>query len=183
MRLMASGRLVTLRAYTAAHIDPFYAAVLESIPEVGRYETWCRPGYTLADAAGYVNWCRDSWTQGTAYYFAVEDRDTGEFLGSCGFSDILANHRRAGLGYWMRTPSTGRGYATDATRAVLRLGIEDLGLERVELEIAIDNAASRRVAEKVGCTYEATLRRRLILPSGPTDTALYVWLAGESPAP
>ena len=183
MRLMASGRLVTVRAYMAAHIDPLYAAVLESIPEVGRYETWCRPGYTRTDAAAYVNWWRDAWTAGTAYYFAIEQRDTGEFLGSCGLSDILADHRRAGLGYWMRTLYTGRGYATDAVRTVLRLGIEDLGLARVELEIAVDNAASRRVAEKVGCTCEAILRRRLILPSGPTDTAMYVWLSGECPQP
>ena len=181
MRLMASGRLVTVRAYTAAHIDPLYAAVCESIPEVGRYETWCHSGYKPADAATYVNWWRDAWTAGTAYYFAVERRDTGEFVGSCGLSEILRAHRRAGLGYWIRTSCTGRGYATDAARTVLRLGVEDLGLERVELEIAVDNAASRRVAEKVGCTYEAVLRRRLILPAGPTDMAMYAWLSGENP--
>ena len=150
MRVLASGRLVTLRAYRAEHIDLLYAAVLESIPEVGRYETWCRPGYTREDAAGYVNWWRDAWTQDTAYYFAVEQRDTGEFLGSCGLNEILRDHKRGGVGYWIRSTCTGRGYATDAVRTVLRLGMEDVGLERMELEIAVDNAASRRVAEKEG---------------------------------
>jgi RimJ/RimL family protein N-acetyltransferase len=182
MRVLASGRLVTLRAYRAEHIDPLFAAVSESIPEVGRYETWCRLGYTRTDAASYVNWWRDAWTRDTAYYFAVEHPDTGEFLGSCGLSDILRDHKRAGIGYWIRSTCTGRGYATDAVRTVLRLGKEDLGLERMELEIAVDNAASRRVAEKAGCLFEAVLRRRLILPGGPTHTAIYAWLAEESPA-
>jgi RimJ/RimL family protein N-acetyltransferase len=183
MRVLAAGRLVTLRAYSPAHIDPLYAAVCESIAEVGRYETWCRPGYSREDAAAYVNWWRDAWARDTAYYFAVEHRDTGEFLGSCGLSDILRDHKRGGVGYWIRSGYTGRGYATDAVRTILRLGFEDLGLERMELEIAVDNAASRRVAEKVGCIYEGILRRRLILPAGPTDTAIYAWLHGECPAP
>jgi len=162
-----------VRAYRPGHIDLLYAAVTESIPELARYETWCHPGYTRDEAAEYVKWWMEAREKDKAYYFAVEERETGEFLGSCGLSGLVMDHKRGGLGFWIRSSRTGRGHATDAARAVSRLGFEDLGLERIEVEIAVDNAASRRVAEKLECKFEGVLSRRLILPAGPTDTAMY----------
>lgn len=173
MRTEASGGAVTVRAYESAHTDALFAAVTESIEELSRYETWCHPGYTLEEAGEYVDWWRESWASGRAYYFAVEEIGTGEFVGSCGLSDLIREHKRAGLGFWIRSARTGNGFATDAARLVSRLAFEDLGLERVELEIAVDNAASRRVADKLGCKFEGVLRKRLVLPTGPTDTAMY----------
>lgn len=173
MREMISGELVVARAYQEEHIDPLFTAVSESIPELARYETWCHPGYTREEAAHYVAWWRKAWPEESAFYFAVEEQGTGHFLGSCGLSDLCMEHRRAALGFWIRSTRTGKGYATDAARAVMRLGFEELGLARIELEIAVDNGASRRVAEKLGCTMEGVLRQRLILPAGPTDTAIY----------
>ncbi|MBN1321751.1 MAG: GNAT family N-acetyltransferase [Thermoleophilia bacterium] len=176
MRETASGSLVTVRAYRPEDVDRMFAAAAESVAELAPYETWCHPGYSRDDAAGYVGWCVDNWPPAKAFYFAVEDTATGEFLGSCGLSDLLVEHRRAGLGFWIRSSRTGRGFATQAAQLVGRLAFQDLGLERLELEIAVDNAASRRVAEKLGCRFEGVLHRRLVLPAGPTDTAMYCWL-------
>ncbi|MCB0042546.1 MAG: GNAT family N-acetyltransferase [Caldilineaceae bacterium] len=173
MRAVAEGELVTVRAYAEADIDPLLAAVAVSIAEIARYETWCHPGFMREDAASYVNWWRRAWADGQAYYFAVEELATGDFLGSCGLSGLLRDHRRAGLGYWIRSDRTGRGFATDAARTVMHFGFTELGLNRVELECAVDNVASRRVAEKLGAVQEGILRSRLILPAGATDTAMY----------
>ncbi len=61
-----------------------------------------------------------------------------------------------------RTGQTGQGIATAAVRLIARFGFEDLGLLRLlELLIAADNLASRRVAEKVGATFEG------VVPAGP----------------
>lgn len=173
MREVMSGQLVTARAYREEHINALFEAVSESIPEVAQYETWCHPGFTRDEAAEYVNWWRRMWAEEQAYYFAVEEQATGAFLGSCGLSDLCKEHRRAGLGFWMRSSATDRGYATDAARAVLSFGFEDLGLARVEIEVAVGNNASRRIAEKLGCRREGVLRQRLILPAGPVDTEMY----------
>ncbi len=53
-----------------------------------------------------------------AYYFAVEERMTGVFFGSCGLSGWKPEHRHAMLGYWIRTSRTGQGIATAAARHV-----------------------------------------------------------------
>lgn len=182
MRQRMSGDLVTVSMYQEAHIDRLFAAVSESIPEIARYETWCFPGFTRDEAAQYVNWWRRAWTEGTAYYFAIEEAQTGAFLGSCGLSGPIQAHKRAGLGYWMRSSRTGQGLATDAARAVTRFGFEDLGLERIEMEIAVDNHASLRIAEKLGYRREGVLRHRLILPGGATDMVMLARLRGDTEA-
>lgn len=173
VRAVAEGELVTVRAYAEADIDRLLAAVTVSVPEIARYETWCHPGYTREGAASYVNWWRRAWADGQAYYFAVEESATGDFVGSCGLSGLLRDHRRAGLGYWIRSDRTGSGFATDAARTVMHFGFTELGLNRIELECAVDNVASRRVAEKLGCVQEGVLRSRLILPGGAADTVMY----------
>ena len=112
MREIAAGQLVTVKAYRTEQIDPLFAAVVESIQEPSRYETWCHPGYTRGEAAEYVDWWRKTWGEGKAYYFGVEHAETGAFLGSCGLSDLSMEHKRAELGFWIRSSRTGKGFAT-----------------------------------------------------------------------
>ena len=173
------GALVIARTYRDQHIDALYEAVNESIPEVSRYETWCHEEYTLDEAAQYVNWWQQAWDEGSGYYFAIEEKATGMFLGSCGLNGPILAHKRAGLGYWMRSSRTGHGFGTDAARTVLAFGFETLGLERIEMEIAVDNAASLRIADKLGFQQEGILRHRLILPGGPTDMVICSRLRDE----
>ena len=69
-------------------------------------------------------------------------------------------HVAESLHAW-HTGQTGQGIATAAVRLIARFGFEDLGLQRLELLVAADNLASRRVAEKVGARFEG------VLPAGP----------------
>ena len=169
--LAADGLL--LRRYSAADAAAVHEAAVASVAEVAPYETWCHAGYTLDEAADYAGWWDKAWEKGSAYYFAVTDAATGRYLGSCGLCPVETEHATAGLGFWVRTPDTGRGVATTAARLVADAAFAHLGLNRLELLIAVDNTASRRVAEKLGAAYEGTLRKRLVLPAGPTDMAMY----------
>ncbi len=162
-----------LHRYRPADAAGVHEAVLESVTEVAPYETWCHQGYTAAEAAGYAAGWDQAWEEGEAYYYAVTDEATGSYLGSCGLAPLDRQHGTAGLGFWVRTSATGRGVATTAAGTVLEAGFAHLGLNRIQLLIAVGNIASRRVAAKLGAVYEGTLRKRLILPAGPTDMALY----------
>jgi RimJ/RimL family protein N-acetyltransferase len=54
------------------------------------------------------------------------------------------------IGYWIRDAAAGRGFATEASRALTAVGFGLEGIERIEIHCATDNAASRRVPEKLG---------------------------------
>ena len=60
------------------------------------------------------------------------------------------------LGYRLRRSAWNQGYATEGSRALIRMGFTDLGVERVFGHTMTVNAASRRVLEKCGMTLVRT---------------------------
>lgn len=74
---------------------------------------------------------------------------------------IDERHARGELGFWVGRPYWGRGYATEATRAVIGYGFSSLGLHRITATHLSRNPASGRVMEKCGMVHEAHLREHI----------------------
>lgn len=83
--------------------------------------------------------------------WAVEDKDDGQLIGLCGFR-MLENTPE--LFYIFAKASWGRGLATEAARASLRYGFEELEFERILAATRHGNTASIRVMTKIGMSYE-----------------------------
>jgi len=88
-------------------------------------------------------------------YWAIEERATGRFIGELGFADFkreIAASMQATpeLGWALIAEAHGKGFATEAVRAVTAWGDVNLRSERTVCLIDARNAASIRVAEKSG---------------------------------
>ena len=94
----------------------------------------------------------------TAYALAIEEHSSGTLVGSCGLDVAADPSSAAELYYVLRRESWGRGYATEAARALLDFGFSTLGLHRIWAHASPDNPASLRVMEKAGMTYEGRVR-------------------------
>jgi len=87
---------------------------------------------------------------------------------------------QAELGWSLRPEETGRGYATEAVEAALRICFQDLGLRRVTATCFAANTASYRLMERVGMRREAHTRQDALHPSGEwLDGYSYALLAEE----
>ena len=62
------------------------------------------------------------------------------------------------VGYSLFEPFLGKGYATEAVKAVIQLMCEELKAKRIELIINAENEASKRLATRLGFTHEVTQR-------------------------
>jgi RimJ/RimL family protein N-acetyltransferase len=83
--------------------------------------------------------------------WSASHRETGEFLGW--FNLRRTEETPAGqaeLGYRLRRPAWGNGYATEGAREMIRVGFTDLGLDRITANTMTVNVGSRRVMEKAG---------------------------------
>lgn len=116
---------------------------------------------------------------GTRDGYAVIDGETGTFLGIAGLVDIRPDAGQGEIGYALAPEARGRGIATRALQIVTRYALDELGLERLELQIATDNDASMRVAEKCGYTREGVLRSLYIKPGRRGDFVIYGRLRGD----
>ena len=94
-------------------------------------------------------------TDGDWLSAAVEVRDTGELVGDCALQLVSREHRLGEIGFVFDPGHQGRGYATEAARAFLRLAFDDLRLHRVIGRVEPRNHASARVLEKLGMRQEA----------------------------
>lgn len=90
--------------------------------------------------------------------WATLDRRSGAFIGRCGLLPwVLAGKREVEVAYLIDPAYWGRGLATEAARAVAEYGFGTLGLRRLVSLIDAENRASRRVAEKIGMTFERAM--------------------------
>ncbi len=95
------------------------------------------------------------WTALQYGFWAVEDRQSGRYLGDVGLADFKRDiqpppESRAEAGWVLRPETHGRGLATETVAAALNWADANLASERTTCLIAPDNRASIRVAEKVG---------------------------------
>lgn len=102
----------------------------------------------------------------------------GLFIGFIGFE---INHwaNSAELGYWLGKPYWNRGYATEAARAMVEYGFEELELNRIQARHMEHNPASGRVMEKIGMKYEGTLRQATYRFGEYHDLLMYAILRSE----
>lgn len=116
--------------------------------------------------------------QGKELTWAIEERDTSRLVGAIGMTLDAANEA-AEIGYWIAKPYWGRNYATEATRAVIALGFDKLGLHRLYARHFTQNPASGRVMQKAGMTYEGTLRHTYRRFGEWRDSTFYSVLESE----
>lgn len=105
--------------------------------------------------------------------YAIELAENRELVGAIALkdassSDLVRGDAERELGYWVGAPYQGRGYATEAVRALLGHGFRDLALTRIWAEHYAGNLGSRRVMEKCGLAYAFT-REHVPLPHLGTD--------------
>jgi RimJ/RimL family protein N-acetyltransferase len=121
--------------------------------------------YKLADAELFITSVDKG--EGEAA-FVVAQRD-GAIMGAAGIAKL--DGETAEIGYWLGVPYWGKGYATEAARAVIDYAFEELDHATLHAGARVTNPASRRVLEKCGFQWSGVglYRIRAIRSSAPVD--------------
>jgi RimJ/RimL family protein N-acetyltransferase len=158
MQVFLETERLLLRRFTVADVDSLFD--LDSDPEVMRFVNGGTPTPRAViehDILPRFLWYYERFA-GYGYWAAIE-KASGEFLGWFHFRPAEgASPDEVELGYRLRKAAWGRGYGTEASRALIRKGFTELGVRRVVASTFADNLASRRVMEKAGLTLVRTYR-------------------------
>jgi [ribosomal protein S5]-alanine N-acetyltransferase len=117
--------------------------------------------YPDGAAEEFIRSTWESAKEGRGFTFAVTHKDTAELVGTISIRPEKTNNRGE-IGYWIGIPHWGNGYATEATKAMIQLGFDTLGLNRIYAGYLTKNPASRRVQEKAGMTFEGVRRQEIL---------------------
>jgi RimJ/RimL family protein N-acetyltransferase len=120
--------------------------------------------YRLTDAEDFIA----SANVGGETVFIITTRG-GALVGACGFSQV--DRHPPEIGYWLGVKHWGKGYATEAVRAVIDHAFTNLDCEALQSSARVTNPASRRVLEKCGFQWTGAglCRIRAIASSAPVD--------------
>ena len=121
--------------------------------------------YALADAQAFLTAANAS---GGEIVFLITAWD-GTVLGSCGIGKLDGEHPE--IGYWLGVPFWGKGFATEAARALIDHAFGELGYDVLVGGARVSNPASRRVLQKCGFEWTGVglYRIRALASSAPVD--------------
>lgn len=174
---LATERLL-LRVVTLADVDALHA--YQSRPEVCRYLPYSPRGRgevtaLVADSAQRTR-LRE---EGDALQIAVVRRDDERVVGELFFAIRSVGAATAEIGWVFEPSESGRGFATEAARALLTFAFETLRLHRVFARLDLRNTPSARLCERLGMRHEARHVADVWSDGRWVDTSIYALLAHE----
>jgi RimJ/RimL family protein N-acetyltransferase len=154
--------------------------VLYMKPETVKYNPSGYPENEEASKAIVAGWAQQADN-------AVREKYTAAIIGKADlqFAGVISldlgnnKNRKGEIWYKLLPECWGQGLATEATKAMLAFGFEQLRLHRIECGCSIHNIASFKVMEKVGMTREGIKRKVLPLDDEWHDAYLYAILEEE----
>ena len=120
---------------------------------------YSEPVYSTHEAVrGLLDKYIGSYEKPDYYRWAVIEKASGECIGQIAYFLVDSKNHFAEIEYCIGRAFQCRGYATEATKAVIAYGFSQMHLHKVQICTKTINQPSRRVIEKCGFTYEGTLR-------------------------
>jgi RimJ/RimL family protein N-acetyltransferase len=167
---------VVLREFADDDLSDLRVALAD--PEI---QLWNPTHWAGQDQALSVLQHGRDWSSGTFAGWLICTPDRHELQGLVAVHSISEFHGTGEVGYWVAAPVRGRGLATAAVRTAADWALRTLGLRRLDLAHAAENAASCRVAEKAGFAYEGTQRLAFVYGDGrPHDEHRHARLATDA---
>lgn len=185
-------RLVTerlvLRPPRAGDGAALNEAVTVSLPELQPWLPWARTAPSPDESEALARGAQAKFQLRTDLVYSIWEHDgqgrETRLVGGSGLHRIDWTVPRFEIGYWRRSGTAGRGYITEAVRALSRMAFDHLNALRVEIRMDDRNVASWKVAERAGFVLDGVLRRDTLAVDGAVrDTRVYSRVRGvEEPA-
>ena len=143
--------------------------------EVARHVLW-DAHRSIGDSRAYLRYMLRRYRSREPASWGIEYLPEGRVIGTIGFMWIQEDNAAAEVGYSLARDYWNRGIMTEALRAVIQYGFDDMALNRIEAQHETTNPASGAVMRKCHMQKEGTLRSRLFNKGRYVDVDLYAIL-------
>lgn len=149
-------------------IGPAHADELFQLYRDPGIAEWSGPSLDRDAARQLAEEWGEHWRVDGVHKWIAHDRATGELIGRGGLSRTqLDGVPHLEVGWAVRQPLWGQGYATEIGAASLRFAAETLGATEVVAFTEVHNVRSRAVMERLGMRYDREIRRPGLIAGRP----------------
>jgi ribosomal-protein-serine acetyltransferase len=166
-----------------AQLIPAHAIDLFNVTDKNRVHlrqwlSWLDLVKSIEDTETFIDTAIYQHNHGVGSSFAIFYAD--QLVGVAGYNQLDAQHHWGAIGYWLSESYTGKGIITQVVSKLIEYGFVEYQLHKIEIRCAEHNLKSRQIPERLGFTYEATLRDCEWLYDRYVNHAVYTLLKGES---
>ncbi len=166
-----------LRRFTIEDAENMYKN-WASEDEVTRFLTWPTHANVEVTRELLSRWVKE-YENKNYYNWVIELKETEEIVGNISVVSVKENIEGAALGYCIGTKWWGKEIMPEAGKAVIKFLFEQVGFHRIDATHDKNNPKSGRVMQKLGMTYEGTLRSAGFCNQGIIDEVWYSILKEE----
>ena len=134
---------------------------------------------SIEDARTYIRTVIESYQKNEPTNYAVVLKDSNELIGGIGFHHPDTSSHKIEIGYALAPWHWNNGYMTEAASIMINHIFQLTELQRLEARCKSVNTASERVMQRLGMTYEGTLRRNQLYNGNYYDIKVYSILRDE----
>ena len=170
-------RLLVLRPLRARDYKQWFDACVHSLPAKSKWDAGpkfvrqCTRAQFMKLLARHRAWAK----QDDCYWFAVFAKKSGALIGFIDFDIFVrGTHQFANFGYQIFNRHWGHGYGQESAAAGLRIGFQQLRLNRLEAAINLDNKKSIRLVAAIGMRREGIKKRYWFEHGAWVDHLIYV---------
>ena len=167
--VLETKRLI-LRKLTNEDLEDMYEYA--SNEQVTKYVTWATHR-NLEDTKRFLDFALKQYESKSVAPWGIEYKENGRLIGTVDFVSWQPKHNSAELGYVLSQPYWGKGITTEATKKLIQFGFDHMDLVRIQARCFVENIGSERVMEKVGMTFEGTLRKAMFAKGKHQDLKMY----------
>jgi ribosomal-protein-serine acetyltransferase len=148
---------IFLRPIALADASDLFAVVDANRTHLRAWLPWLDKNQSAADTESFIASVIEKRQAGTGAIWVIIESQA--ICGVVGFNEIDSANRSAVIGYWLAKTHQGRGIMTASVARLVRLGFEDLNLNRISINAAVDNHRSRAIPGRLGFREEGTERQ------------------------
>lgn len=130
----------------------------EDLRDVASWEEGSGAQSVEVAAQEFLDFCFREYRERGIGPWGMRLKKTGRMVGNCGFPHLDLRRNTAEVNYYVAPQHRGLGLATEALKALMEFGSEELGLTEIQARCAADNVQSERVMQKAGMRFKRSLR-------------------------
>ena len=151
-----------IRCYQPSDAEMLRLSINESIEHLRPWMPWIKhEPQTLEQKVDLLRTFRGQFDMGIDYTFGIFNKEETELIGSTGMHTRLEGNARE-LGYWINVRHINHGYATEAMKALIKVGFEIEMLDRLEIRCDPRNVQSQNIPQKLGFNLDGILNDHLV---------------------
>jgi len=166
-----------LRLRQSSDAEAVFQLIIKNKDEFRKWLPWVDGVKDVKDTKEYIESNVGAFNNKTGVDLGIWYEE--KWIGSVGTNKIDAYNKKAEIGYWLDEEYNNKGIMTQSVKALVEYLFKELDIHRIQISVDPENVKSWAIPEKLGFTFEGTLREDQFINNKFQNSKIYSLLKSD----